>query len=151
MSIKGRVYHHHRLISTDGWIGKKYIVLLNDPQENEPYLFLKTTSKKKNKPETPGCISWGHVFFIKAQTDFFLLNTWVQLYDIFEFSKAEMIQNGIQKDLTIEGCLKDKIISGIIDCLLDVYGDDVSSYHRKLIRPPILDAMQKLKDKFNKR
>jgi hypothetical protein len=43
------------LVFHNGFTGKKYLILLNTPGKKEPYLFVKTTSQKKDKPSTTGC------------------------------------------------------------------------------------------------
>ena len=50
----GTIYHHEELVFHNGMVGKKFILLLNDPSEGEPYLFVKTTSQRKNKPVQTG-------------------------------------------------------------------------------------------------
>jgi len=49
LQIRGAIYHHSKLLFHNGFTGKKYLILLNTPREKEPYLFVKTTSQKKEK------------------------------------------------------------------------------------------------------
>jgi len=53
LQTRGTIYHHRKLVFHNGFIGKKYLILLNTPGKNEPYLFVKTTSQKKDKPQLP--------------------------------------------------------------------------------------------------
>ena len=47
MQIRGAIYHHKNLQFHNGFTGNKYLVLLNSPGKNEPYMTVKTTSQKK--------------------------------------------------------------------------------------------------------
>ena len=88
MQARGAIYHHSQMVFHNGFVGKKYLVLLNIPGKNEPYLLLKATSQKKNKPSIPGCIVEHNVFFIPAGKTFFKLDTWVQLHERYEYSST---------------------------------------------------------------
>ena len=54
------------------------------------------------------------------------------------------------KDISIEGSLDVKIIDDIVNCLFLSEEDNISGIHKGLLRPPLQDSLQKLKDKFNK-
>ena len=111
MQTRGAIYHHKRLVYHNGSIGIKYLVLLNSPDGAEPYLFVKTTKQKKNKPSTPGCIKTNSVFFIPRNKAFFKLDTWIQLHELFEFTPKDIDSD---KDITIEGSLDVKMIDDIV-------------------------------------
>jgi hypothetical protein len=147
LQTRGTIYHHKELIFHNGFIGKKYLILLNTPGENDPYLFVKTTSRKKNKPTTPGCIKKDSLFFIPAGKTFFPLDTWVQLFERYEFAPKEIDTN---KDITIEGSLDVKVIDDIVNCLFETEEDNIIPTHKKLLRPPLHDSLLKLKQKFDK-
>lgn len=147
MQTRGAIYHHSGLTFFNGVIGKKYLILLNTPAKNEPYLFVKTTSQKKDRLSTPGCIKEKSLFFIPAGKTFFWQDTWVQLYDIYEFTPHEIDNN---KEVTIEGSFDVRIIDDIVKCLFVSERDNISGIHKRLLRPPLRDFLQKLKDKFNK-
>ncbi len=147
MQTRGVIYHHPKLIFHDGAIGKKYLILLNSPKENEPYLFVKTTSQQKNRPIKAGCIKERSLFFIPAGKTFFQKDTWVQFYDLYEFTPSEIDNN---KEITIEGTLSVKLIDEIVNCLFLSEGNNISKYQNELLRPPLTDSLLKLKEKFNK-
>ena len=147
MQARGAIYHHRKLVFHNGFTGKKYLILLNTPGKDEPYLLVKTTSQKKGKPENPGCIKERSLFFIPAGKTFFKKDTWVQLYDIYEISPKDI---DTTKDITVEGSLDAKMIDDIVNCLFDTEEDNISPIHKKLLRPPIEDALLKLKAKFDK-
>ena len=82
MQARGAIYHHRQLVFHNGFTGKKYLILLNTPGKKEPYLFVKTTSQKKDKPSTTGCIKERSLFIIPAGRIFFPKDTWIQLYEL---------------------------------------------------------------------
>lgn len=147
MQTRGTIYHHRQLVFHNGFTGKKYLILLNTPGKKEPYLFVKTTSQKKDKPTTTGCIRKRSLFFIPAGRTFFPKDTWVQLYDIYEFSPKDIDTN---KDFTVEGTLGAKMIDDIINCLFEAEEDNIPPIHKNLLRPPLQDSLLKLKAKFDK-
>ena len=147
MQTRGAIYHHKKLVFQNGIIGKKYLILLNTPSKNEPYLFVKTTSQKKDRPTTPGCIKQQSLFFIPAGKTFFKLDTWVQLYEVYPIAPKDIDSN---KDITIEGSLDVKTIDDIVNCLFDTEEDSISPIFKKLLRPPIHDSLLKLKEKFDR-
>jgi hypothetical protein len=110
LQTRGAIYHHSKLTFHNGFTGKKYLILLNTPGKNEPYLFVKTTSQKKDKPSTPGCIKKRSLFFIPAGKTFFKKDTWVQLYEIYQIPPKEIDTN---KEITVEGSLDSKMIDAI--------------------------------------
>ncbi len=148
MQTRGAIYHHKKLVFQNGIIGKKYLILLNTPSKNDPYLFVKTTSQKKDRPTTPGCIKQQSLFFIPAGKTFFSLDTWVQLYEIYPITPKDIDS---KKDITvIEESLDVKTIDDIVNCLFEAEEDNITTIYKKLLRPPIYDSLLKLKEKFDK-
>jgi len=147
LKTRGVIYHHKQLVFHNGFTGKKYLILLNSPGKNEPYLFVKTTSQKKDKPTTPGCIKNHSLFFIPSGKTFFKLDTWVQLFEIYPILPQDIDAN---KDITIDGSLDIKMIDDIVNCLFECEEDNISSVFKELLRPPIHDSLLKLKEKFDK-
>jgi hypothetical protein len=147
LKTRGAIYHHKQLVFQNGQIGKKYLILLNSPSKNEPYLFVKTTSQKKDRPTTHGCIKKRSLFFIPAGKTFFKLDTWVQLFELYPIPPEDI---DTDKDITIEGSLDVKMIDDIVNCLFKAEEDNISPIFKKLLRPPIHDSLLKLKEKFDK-
>ena len=54
------------------------------------------------------------------------------------------------KDITVEGSLDVKMIDDIVNCLFEAEADNISPIHKKLLRPPLQNALLKLKAKFDK-
>ena len=147
MLLRGAIYHHNKLTFHDGATGSKYLVLLNSPSLNDYFVFVKTTSKKKDKPKNPGCIKEKDVFYIPSGTTFFPIDTWIQLYELYPLTPDEMKLPGI----TYKGQLDEKLIDEIVNCLFKCQEDDLSPIIKKLIRPPINESILKLQEKFNKK
>jgi len=143
---RGTIYHDSQLVFHNGVVGKKYLILLNTPSPKEPYIFVKTTSQKKDKPSTPGCIKDRSLFFIPAGKTFFTLDTWVQLYELYEFTPQEIDS---KKGITVEGSLDVKMIDDIVNCLFEAEEDNITPIHKDLLRPPMQDSLLKLEQKYD--
>jgi len=144
---RGSFFVAENFIFSDGTKGKKLLVLLNNPAPNDPYLLVKTTSKKHSKPDTLGCIeSYHQVFFIQKNSPFFRKDTWIQLDDYFPFS-----QKTIQKKLKHIGVLPDKTAKLVISCFLKINEQDLSPKVHSYLVPKIAQGISALANKFNKR
>lgn len=146
MKPRGTIYHHKELIFHNGFIGKKYLILLNIPGKKEPYLFVKTTSQKKDKSSKPGCIKKRSLFFIPGGKTFFPKDTWVQLYEIYPILPHKI---DADKNISVVGSLDVKIIDDIVNCLFETEADNMAPIYKDMLRPPIQDSMLKLKDLLN--
>ena len=148
MAVRGAIYHHKKFVFKNGFSGVKYIILLNTPGPNDLYLFVKTTSQKRDKPSKPGCIENRSLFFIPAKTTFFESDTWIQLHEIYSITPDVVRKDS---DLTEEGSLDLKLIEKIVNCLFLSSEDDISPDHRRLLRPPLEESLKKLQAKFGKK
>jgi hypothetical protein len=132
--LRGTVYHHSKFGFHDGGVGKKYIILLNSPQTDEPYLFVKVTSQQDGKPTTPGCIISRKLFFMPFDGKHcFKLNTWVQLHELYEFSPVGMVKFGMSKEMTVHGKITPIVVNQIVNCYIKSNGDDLLPKHRTLL------------------
>ncbi len=132
--VRGRIYFHSEFGFHDGDIGKKFIILINNPQNLDPYLFLKVTSNPTNKPTEYGCHIKRKVFFIPSGKTYFPKQTWIQFHEIFSFSPTELIKDGINKKLTYKNKLTDQMTNEIANCLLKSNIEDIEPEHLKLIK-----------------
>ncbi len=147
MHIRGTVFHHPELVFHNGVTGNKYLILLNSPHKSDPYFFVKTTSKQKNKTSTPGCSKSFGVFFLNnSSNSFFPLPTWVQLYEHYLFSQNDVEENS---NLTKKGSIESDLVDTIIECLFLVAEDDLSIVKKRLLRPPVEEYKLLLAKKFN--
>jgi len=122
----------------DSEIGEKLIVLLNNPGKEEPFLFCRTTSKEKPpyQIKTPnGCQKNSQYFFIKA-CNFFPKDTWLLLYDIYEYDKALLLKKAFDKEIKILNSIDDTTLRQIKNCIK--YSEDISEKHLKMILKTIV-------------
>ena len=148
MQTRGAIYHHSQLVFHNGFIGKKYLILLNSPDRKEPYLFVKTTSQKKDKPVKVGCIKKRSLFFIPAGKTFFKKDTWIQLYELYPIPPEDI--DSIN-EITLEGSLDVIIIDDVVNCLFLAEEKHISPAFKNFLRPPIHNSLLKLQGKFNKK
>ena len=122
----------------DNKIGEKLIVLLNNPRENEPYLFCRTTSRERPpyQIKTPkGCQKGSYYFFINA-CNFFLEDTWLLLYEIYEYDYICMLNKHFKQQMRIINCIDDNILRQIKNCIKN--SDDISEKYLEMILKTIV-------------
>jgi len=148
MTIRGTIFHNPKFEFHDGEIGNKLLLLLNTPDKNESCLFVKTTSKRKDKPPNVGCFKHNYtgMFFLPKKTTSFPEDTWIILYRPYEIKLSDVSPTKGWKKI---GCLPENMVNQIIDCLFKHHEDDISELHESWLRPAITSSLQKLKEKFN--
>jgi hypothetical protein len=122
----------------DNEIGEKLIVLLNNPRKNEPYLFCRTTSKERSpyQIKTPkGCQNESQYFFINA-CNFFPEDTWLLLYEIFEYDYSCLLNKHFKKQIKIINCISEIVLRQIKNCIK--CSKDISDKHLRMILDTIL-------------
>ena len=131
---KGTILFHPSFEFTNGETGRKYLIVLNTPdiKKSESFLFCKTTSQSRNRPQTPGCHAEKNLYCIEAKSDFSPKKTWVQFFEIFEAVYDEFIKQHFELRLEVKGELKPQTINAIINCIKK--SDDVSPYHLSLLK-----------------
>lgn len=131
---KGAVFLHSQFQFHDGGTGKKYFVVLNEPLAEEPYIVAKTTSKLHDKSFSIGCNPIPAVFYIPAKNEkSFPVNTLIQLSDLYEFSKEEILKGHLKdKTITFQDDLASVTVAQLINCIRKLK-EDISEYHFKLI------------------
>jgi hypothetical protein len=132
--LRGRIYFHNDFGFHDGDSGKKFLILINNPQKLEPYIFIKTTTQQKNKPSVEGCHIKEKVFYVPSGRSFFPKNTWVQLHEIYAFAPTKLIADGINKTLIHKSKLTEQMINTIVNCLLKSSIEDIDPEYIKLIK-----------------
>ena len=139
------MFFHANFLFKNGETSEKYLILLNTPNKGEPHLILKTTSQRKEKPVTPGCIRDWQVYFIPAKKSWFRIDTWVQLYEIYEEPALDKASGYRKKD-----SLPSKMMDDIIKCLFDSCEDDITEYQKALLKPAWSTQIDKLREHFGK-
>jgi len=115
----GCILFDTNFVFKDNEIGEKLIILLNNPRKNEPFLFCRTTSIEKPPytTKTPlGCQKNSQYFFIKA-CNFFPKDTWLLLYEIYEYDYTYMLNKHFKQQMKIIDSMDDNIIRQIKNCI----------------------------------
>lgn len=128
---RGAILYHTNFKFKNGDTGKKLLILLNNPKINKPYLFVKTTSQDKNKSREGGCNIKLGLFYIPASTSYFDKDTWVQLYELYEFNVASVVKDNFDGHLNIVNQLSEQLFNEVKNCIKVI--PDISTYHKKLI------------------
>jgi hypothetical protein len=131
---------------------KLFVVLCSD----ESCLVLKTTSNDRfYKNAKDGCNPSKRTFFIPvSKKEFFVLDTYVELPQLFELSIEEILHGLRSKNIKIyESKLSKKCTQAILECLRQ-FKDDISIEHWEMILSkvksgPSCISLQMLADKFN--
>ena len=130
----------------DGEKQNKYIILINNPGENDPCCFVKVTSQPRG-PAKPGCLGKYSLFYIPPKSEYFPKPTWVQLFEVYPYAKESLCQsNGINYCET----LSEKIIDQIVQCLHDYAMDDIPRNLHQYLQLAQKAEISKLAEKFNK-
>lgn len=127
----GDIFYCSKFTYKNGETGKKLLVLLNSPINDEPFIICKTTSQSKNKPTNPGCHPNLDLFLILKKNDYFNENTWLQFYELYEFDKTEFFNLKTKCGLEYKSSLKNITVKQIINCLKKCKG--IIKYHLELI------------------
>jgi hypothetical protein len=128
---KGTVFHCVDFEFKNGEEKSKYLVQLNEPEGDEPYIVCKTTSNSKNKRLDPPCQPKVSLFALRANHDFFRLDTWLQLYDLYEIVPDELVARCMSHRMQERHHLRAETIGAIVNCIRIC--EDVGDHHRSLI------------------
>ncbi len=128
----GDIYFCPKFPFRDGEIGRKYLVLLNSPVNNDPYIFCRTTSQQKNKSLKEYCQEDRLLFLLLAGKDFFPKNTWLQFYELYGFTVQEVHNLHLKNDLEYKDKLQDLTVRQIKNCIKKCK-DDIKIRHLKYI------------------
>ncbi|MFH1825320.1 MAG: hypothetical protein ABH873_08905 [Candidatus Firestonebacteria bacterium] len=119
MYQKGDVIWHKSFpFKNGGQPQDKFLILLNSPQKEDPFLFALTTSQSKNKPQTLSCHSNSGYFVIeRGKEKVFPKQTWIKLFDIQAFNSAELLKRSLElKQIIHKESLTQQTINEIINC-----------------------------------
>lgn len=114
---RGTILFHSKFRFQNGQIGKKFLVILNNQKASDPFILAKTTSQDKNKSHIPGCLTKENLFFIEGGKTWFEFDTWIQLYEPYVFSSAEVLKDHFEGDLEIKGELPEQKANEIKNCV----------------------------------
>lgn len=133
---RGAVYYHPQFRFHDDTIGEKRFVVLNEPGGDEPYLVAKTTTNLRNRTYARGCNPSHKVFFVPKGSEIALpLNTLIQLFEFYEFSKAELLEANLRdKILEDKGTLTTLTFAQLVNCIKKLKQDIPEEYFAMITR-----------------
>ncbi len=114
----GAIYYHTNFVFKNGGTSDKLLIQLNEPSDNEPYIFVITTSQEEYRLKEEGCQEYSSEFFINANKDFFNVPTWIELYRPVTFDAGEVTDALFKtKLMKCIGILSDKTITELKNCV----------------------------------
>jgi hypothetical protein len=131
---RGTVFHCVDFRFKNGVTKDKYLVQLNDPRDDEPYILCKTTSQQKNKRLEPPCQPDPSLYALRARHDYFPLDTWLQLYELYRLPAGQFVQYMLSRKMEECGQLRTETTGAIANCAgrcLDVSEADRAPICRK--------------------
>lgn len=127
----GSIVHYKDFIFHDGDHSDKLLIVLNAGGK-KPYLVVKTTSKQKGRREAKeGCHAKDGYYFLPANRDQFVKDTWILLYEFYELSTEEFLKAGFAGIAEHRGTLKAETCRAIINCAKK--GEDWTAHHDGLV------------------
>ena len=131
----GSILHWKGFTFADGETANKYLVIVG-AQPDKNYLAVIATSKQKRRGNQPGGNPEGGYYHIPGGgKDWFPLDTWLLFEEPREISSAELVKEGLLKNIEVQGSLRPDIANAICNCMRRC--DDVSEHHRGLLGPAI--------------
>jgi hypothetical protein len=129
----GSILHDTHFKFTDGEIGNKLLIVLNDGKES-PYIIIKTTSKQKLKGSNEGCQLNDRPpnFFLPKGSCSFIKDTWAELNEFFEFQLTEMFQKRLAKTIEHKNIIPRLILKDLLNCAVN--SDDISQFQESILR-----------------
>lgn len=131
--FKGNIYFHPEFQFSDGAIGEKLLIAVNEPSDGDPLLLLKTTSNLRNRQYQYGCYSAQRVFFIPSGQSSFPSDTLVQFTEMFSFISSDFLVENLHKSkIAFKDVLPSQVLSDLVACVLSRL-DDISQDNLRLI------------------
>ncbi len=129
----GTLCEDSQFMFSDGSIGKKILVVLNDGSTGY-YIIIKTTSRDTYKGISYGCQSSDRYpnFFLPKGCCCLHKDTWVMLDQFFEFKAYELLAKHFSGQMRRIGVLPDQIVKELLDCAINC--DDVTTLQADVLR-----------------
>ncbi len=121
----GSVLFDSQFRFSDGTLGQKILVLLNDGTAGV-YVVIKTTSKDKHKRRGFGCQTQDRYpnFYLPAGKCCLRGESWLMLDQFFEFHRQDLLAKRFAGQMNALGVLPDAILKDLLDCAIGC--DDIS-------------------------
>jgi len=90
----GDVFYFIKFKFDDGSTQNKLLIILNTPQNDEPYLVCLTTSQhKKWRKKELGCHAEANYYFVDANQDNFDADTWIVFEKVYTLDVARLLNS----------------------------------------------------------
>lgn len=134
MPYPGQILCYKDFEFEDGSKKDKLLVVLNDSDRDSVCLVLKTTSQSKHyESVVRGCNPEKKAFFVPTNWEqCFTLDTYIQLPQIFQITKDELLAGDISRKIYTSTSLSIECFRLLKNCLRN-FRDDISPQHWKLI------------------
>lgn len=117
---------------SDGTLGQKILVLLNDGTDGV-YVVIKTTSKDKHKRRKFGCQTSDRYpnFYVPSGKCCLRGESWLMLDQFFEFHRQDLLTKRFAGQLNPLGVLPDIVLKDLLDCAIGC--DDISTAQAQIL------------------
>jgi hypothetical protein len=102
----------------DGSSKDKLVIILNNPQGDDPFLLCPTTSQQYTRKRVLGCYSSDNYFFIDSNQDNFKKDTWVVFHNIYSYSAAAILSSSFAGQISQLFEIEPSLWSVIKNCIL---------------------------------
>jgi len=130
----GEIYYDPQYVYPSGNMEDKLLIVLRETNSpNDPVILLPVTTNKGNQHYKDGCNKSKYIFYLRANEDFFVNNTIVQLHilnGITPPSQSNFDKLIIRKSIQYKGKLRAETIYKLIECLQSMEMDIDSDIFR---------------------
>ncbi|HTR80259.1 MAG TPA: hypothetical protein VMM58_01430 [Bacteroidota bacterium] len=127
MAKAGEIYFNPSYEYPAGNIEDKLLIVLKTTSlPTDPVILIPTTTNKKNNPYRDGCNKNKYIFYLKANQDFFVNNTIIQIYILngAKFSSQNQFDLLVMnKTIEQKGFLKSNTFQQLLDCIKSLKDD----------------------------
>ena len=129
----GSILHDKNFRFSDGEIGNKLLIVLNDGK-TAPYIIIKTTSKQKSKGRDEGCQLNDKPpnFFLPKDSCSFEKDTWAELNEFFEFDFNTIFRKKLAKTLEHLDTLPTNTLKDLLSCAENC--DDITELQSTILK-----------------
>lgn len=127
----GEVFFFKDFKFKDGKTKDKLIIILNYPQDNEPYLVCCTTHVQHFRLKELGCHSEDNYYFVDNQQDNFDIDTWIVFGTIYELSVDKILNACINQGTHSLFTLEKTLWNSMKACILK--SKDIAGVHLEMI------------------
>jgi len=126
----GTILHDPRFTFSDGEVGNKLLIVLNDGSDGI-YIVIKTTSQPRHKGRNEGCQSNDRYpnFFVPDGSSCLRGDSWFLLGEFYELKAAELQQKFFVGNISRVGELPRDLLVELLACAVDSF--DITESQRE--------------------